>query len=217
MHKIIVCSQSPFFAKACDGEFEEAQQGVITLREDDPLVVAAMFSFMYTCDYLDDPEPDSKEGTSPIVFDVHVHILADKYDLPDLAKLATEKFEKRAQMEWKDETFAEAAELVYTVDAAVTAPLRETVLAVAIDHAGDLTKDDIGARFQQAANTVPALGLSLWRKQVANVPGGYVRCECPKGNGSEALVSTSFKGGVSVWCTSCSTYHKVEDWTKYKI
>ncbi|KAN0086876.1 hypothetical protein V8E54_000564 [Elaphomyces granulatus] len=51
VHKAVICPRSPFFMKACDGEFQEATSGVITLDDDDPEAVKRMISFFYTHDY----------------------------------------------------------------------------------------------------------------------------------------------------------------------
>ncbi|KAK5707673.1 hypothetical protein LTR97_000211 [Elasticomyces elasticus] len=63
VHKVMLCAQSPFFAKACYGRFR-------------PEVVAAMLGYLYTFEYADNHD---------LIFNVHVHIIADKYDLPRLA------------------------------------------------------------------------------------------------------------------------------------
>ncbi|KAK4958234.1 hypothetical protein LTR10_004660 [Elasticomyces elasticus] len=148
VHKIIVCSQSPFFTKACDGSFTEAQQGTITLGENDPLVIAAMISYMYTCDYSDEVKADGMEDMMQILFNVHVHVLADKYDMPDLAEMAAKKFKEWAEKEWKDASFADAAGLVFTPDLP-TAPLREVVVAIAVAHAGELNEDMVHLPFHK--------------------------------------------------------------------
>jgi len=51
VHKKVLCAQSDFFQKACEGGFQEASSGVIDLTEDDPDAVRAMVQFCYTVDY----------------------------------------------------------------------------------------------------------------------------------------------------------------------
>ncbi|CAG8377666.1 unnamed protein product [Penicillium salamii] len=50
VHKCIVCTQSAFFAKACDGGFREASTDQIVLHED-PALVRGMIEYLYTSGY----------------------------------------------------------------------------------------------------------------------------------------------------------------------
>ncbi|KAK3648414.1 hypothetical protein LTR56_007531 [Elasticomyces elasticus] len=166
-HKVIVCPQSPFFAKACDGNFREAKEGVIPLDHDDPSVVEAMLEYMYKLDYHDDHGTDVDGAVvPPIVFNVHILILADKYDILDLAKLAEVKSSTQARDEWKGAAFADAAALVFATDTKLADAMREVVLQVAVLHAEDFDTEVLGAKFREAVASVPALGLALWRRQI---------------------------------------------------
>lgn len=51
VHKAILCTRSPFFAKCCDGDFKEAKSGVIKLPDDDPAAVKMMIQYLYTGTY----------------------------------------------------------------------------------------------------------------------------------------------------------------------
>jgi BTB/POZ domain len=59
VHKVVLCGQSDFFKKACNGGFREASSGVIEMKEDDPAAVKAMLQFFYTFDYEYEKAPDS--------------------------------------------------------------------------------------------------------------------------------------------------------------
>ncbi|KAK3659701.1 hypothetical protein LTR56_001064 [Elasticomyces elasticus] len=218
VHKVVVCAQSPFFAKACDGSFKEAGEGVITLVEDDPRVVDAMFNYMYTFDYDESSNPDSTEMPQ-LVFDVYVLTLADKYDMPDLAQLATTKFGERAQSEWYNKAFAAAAALVFTTGTSVDAQLRRIVVTVAVLNSADLNMEGIGDHFQKVVSSVPALGSALWRKQIGasnscNHPG-YRWCYCPTaGCNTRVLMEGARLASQMYRCTGCDRDHQLRAWWK---
>ncbi|KAK4958235.1 hypothetical protein LTR10_004661 [Elasticomyces elasticus] len=219
VHKFVVCSQSPFFAKACDGSFKEAEEGVIPLDHDDPSVIEAMVEYMYNFSYHDD-HGMGVDGTvlSPIVFNVHVLILADKYDMPGLARLAEMKYSTQAFNEWQEAAFADAVALVWAIDAKFADVVREVAIQVALLHAKEFDTDVVGAKFREAVGSVPALGLALWRRQIyAKETTGretHTWCKCPQGCSNTVCVDWSYAQSYQIWCGVCRTYLAVERWKK---
>ncbi|KAK5679748.1 hypothetical protein LTS10_007696 [Elasticomyces elasticus] len=218
-HKLIVCPLSPFFATACDGNFKEAEEGVIPLDHDDPSVVEAMLEYMYKLNYRDDHGTDVDGAVvPPIVFNVQVLILADKYDIPDLAALAEAKFNTQACDEWKGAAFADAAALVFATDTKLADAMREVVLQVAVLHAKEFDTEGLGAKFLEAVVSVPALGLALWRRQIyAKDSTGsqtHTCVKCPQGCSSTVCVDLRHAQFHQLWCTTCRTYLAVERWKK---
>ncbi|KAL9626831.1 MAG: hypothetical protein Q9204_007006, partial [Flavoplaca sp. TL-2023a] len=60
----------------------------IDLSEDDPLIVDRMMRYFYILDYTDDGVTPSKE----LILDAQMYVMGDKYDIPDLRKVAARKF-----------------------------------------------------------------------------------------------------------------------------
>ncbi|KAK3640306.1 hypothetical protein LTR56_011902 [Elasticomyces elasticus] len=219
VHKAIVCPQSPFFAKACDGRFMEAENNTITLKkaEDDPSVVQAMLSYLYTTDYSD--EEHDLDLTPAMLLNIHLHVIADKYEIPSLEKLAAEKFQQRAKLEWSTKSFADAATLIYTSVADRQNQLKEVVMSAATEYAEALSDpaSPSGAHFRSAVEAVPALGIAVWRKYVEHVkaekskPKQYI---CPNANCAIKVPEDKIINGTTgtAVCTGCGTNYYVKDW-----
>ncbi|KAK3659700.1 hypothetical protein LTR56_001063 [Elasticomyces elasticus] len=226
VHKVILCAQSPFFAKACDGDFKasgldgsmEAQTGVITLKEDDPSAVAAMLGYVYNFDYPDDANVDNAEPMAPIMFNLQIFVIADKYDIPHLCRIRRTKFCQRVNEGWKDAAFAEVAALVFGDDAGAASQFRDVVVGVATEHCSELSQDDVvGARFQEVVSSVPALGLALWRKQIGvrDYPDHHW-CQCPsKDCEARAFLPKLLRNENDVWCTVCASRYEAWEWQEY--
>ncbi|KAL7921810.1 hypothetical protein ACQKWADRAFT_294510 [Trichoderma austrokoningii] len=70
IHRLVACSQSPVIATALNGDFKEAQSGVITIELFDEETVRRLVEYLYTGDYdqIKKPKnapPDTTPSTSP--------------------------------------------------------------------------------------------------------------------------------------------------------
>ncbi|CEI62390.1 unnamed protein product [Fusarium venenatum] len=63
VHKAIVCTRSPFFAAACDGESKKAKTGIIDLPDDDPVAVKMVIRYFYLKNYVPQEAPVAPNPT----------------------------------------------------------------------------------------------------------------------------------------------------------
>ncbi|KAL7903801.1 BTB/POZ protein [Trichoderma velutinum] len=68
-HRAVVCSQSSFFAAACDSGLKESSAGVIELPEDDPETLIRFLQFLYTGNYEDGEYPTQEKPASEATMD----------------------------------------------------------------------------------------------------------------------------------------------------
>ncbi|KAK5710264.1 hypothetical protein LTR17_019034 [Elasticomyces elasticus] len=215
MNKAIVCAQSPVINAAMTGEFKEAKDGIYHCEEKETSVIAAMLHYMYHFDYNEEGNVNGQASTPPITFNVHVHMAADYYQVPALAKLAASKFESRAQKEWTSEGFAQAAALIYAKAADKDHQLRNTVNSVAAKHAKELIKGDSGTHLRKMADEVPALGSALWQGGHENIDAG--RCACAKCHWTVDLASIVGSDNAVMYCMKCVTCYSVASWKANRV
>ncbi|MCJ1438124.1 hypothetical protein MMC27_007511 [Xylographa pallens] len=116
IHRAIVCSRSKYFKRACDGDFKEAREAILTLVDEDPALIEEMLLYLYTMQY---PQtPLSLRKAKDMVLDAKMYSIADKYDLPDLKQKALKAFRPLLALHHSDPLFTEAASYVYgmTID-----------------------------------------------------------------------------------------------------
>ncbi|KAK4502624.1 hypothetical protein PRZ48_006050 [Zasmidium cellare] len=87
VHKMLLCSQSAYFRAAMGGDFKEAHTNMITLTEPEN-IVEGLIQYFYQCTW-----DESVRGDTPkALFCVQIYQVADKYDVPHLRTLATNRF-----------------------------------------------------------------------------------------------------------------------------
>nr|POF18015.1 hypothetical protein CFP56_13426 [Quercus suber] len=163
VHKVVISSHSPVFAKMCDAHFmvpsQEGGSNKVTLAEDDPRVVNAMIAFMYTAKYV----ASNEDTLSGLVFDVRMAILADKYDVFDLDNQARYHFEVMVKVGgWNSADFAHAiGELYAAPETHCTGLLKAIAVSAATKHNKVLLLSAEGAFFREMMDDTPVFGREL--------------------------------------------------------
>ena len=103
VHKVIVCSTSPFFAKCLDGDFKEAREGTVTIGDTEPFVLGLALVYVYTNTYhaqnvqsiwkqLKPPAKGVSDQLANTIQALEVYQLADRLLMPALRAAACEAF-----------------------------------------------------------------------------------------------------------------------------
>ncbi|KAK5113000.1 hypothetical protein LTR85_011022 [Meristemomyces frigidus] len=165
VHKFQLCAQSDFFHKACSGRFKEAQESKINLDDDNPDAVDALLKYLYHFDY------NTDSGTAPLVLEIRIFAIADKYFIEPLKKLAAERFTERCKSEWNTAVFAEAVSELYTTAPAPYHTLKRTVVDTVKRHDAQLRSDEVEySAFKDIVLATAALGADLFLNGVTGAP-----------------------------------------------
>ncbi|KAI7533878.1 hypothetical protein KC331_g12847 [Hortaea werneckii] len=177
-HKFLLCAQSEWFRKACAGPWEEGKLGKITLK-DDPQVVDALLHWLYNFDYGD--YGNSQDHYCPSVLDVRVYAAADKYLLPNLKRLAAEKFEKGMKAEWESGGFVNAIQEAYVVIPESDRTLKKIIIEVASKHKLALLHPSKGSEdFKRLTAELPEFGKDLLvASTITWIDEEWVKYRCP--------------------------------------
>lgn len=151
---------------------QESSDGVIELKGDDPRVVEAMLQFMYMFEY-----NGSDQGRiSPMLFNVRVYSLADKYGVSALKLRAKEKFEAAAKACWDLDDFPHVISEVYRSTPPTDRGLRDIVVRVAHEHIDVLSqKSSFRRALGETAGFAADVNHHLVRRQLPDLK----RYKCP--------------------------------------
>ncbi|KAK5704553.1 hypothetical protein LTR17_021787 [Elasticomyces elasticus] len=216
VHKIVMFNRSDFFEGACRGGFKA--KGVVELHDDDPEVVDKMIDFIYNNSY-----DDIIAGVSPVLFNVRMIAIAEKYGVDHLARLAICKLDYHLATAWATEGFADAIEEAYSTLMDINHKLRDTLLdwvMVQADYLFDVTRKE-HAYFQAMAAGTPMFTAEV-AARFAKAQGIRRRITTYKCPGSMCPVTLKIKikmGQCASWyCSQCAwdgtlSYLK---WLKYR-
>ncbi|KAF2232169.1 hypothetical protein EV356DRAFT_568953 [Viridothelium virens] len=167
VHKLVLCTQSNFFAKACHGAFKEAESGDVDLK-DDPDIVNAMIEFFYTFEYNDKEVPDDER----MPFAIRAFIIADKHDIEPLKEHAANRFRVLTEKAPCGDSFSRSVKLIYenTLDTGThESKLRSIAVDCVWDRYRELMANDEG--FKQVLDSVAGFGSDLVASQMRECSG----------------------------------------------
>ncbi|KAK5135153.1 hypothetical protein LTR08_005539 [Meristemomyces frigidus] len=146
LHKNIVLEQSKTFENMFEGAFQEARENRVDLSHDDESAVAAMPYYFYHSDY------DEQK----------VYIIADRYFIDALSKLALDKFKVAVLAAWYKDEFADAVAEIYASTLSKDNAFRRTIVAISKARARQLFHErEKRDKFMTVACEIPAFMLEL--------------------------------------------------------
>ncbi|KXT08474.1 hypothetical protein AC579_4432 [Pseudocercospora musae] len=217
VHKAIICTQSDFF-NACSKNFKEAEEGVIKMPDDNKHAVDALITYLYKADYDDEL---AVKDLAPIVLSVHVHSIADKYNVTDLAELAAAKVAKRATTEWNTSAFADAIEEMYKTSPESSKTMQKQVVAVAAQHIKELRSQVFGIRFREVSDAIAPFSAALLGRIVDAKPkqspfDGVKIYRCPACSQKVFMETATTQYNVYHNCNICETCQLSQNWQEWK-
>ncbi|KAK3624215.1 hypothetical protein LTR56_021151 [Elasticomyces elasticus] len=111
VHKMLLISQSSWFEAALEGKFQEAlaDNKILVLKDDDPVILKALIKFMYHFTYDDSTRGDESLAS----FAIRLYVIADKYDVVGLRTLAASKLDQVLTPFDDEEGFVSALEAIH--------------------------------------------------------------------------------------------------------
>lgn len=142
-------------------EEQETVENTITLKEDDPRAIEAMVHFMYGYDY--DSSGSDHGRVSPLLFNIKVYQVADKYGVRALKQRAKQKFEETIEACWAMDDLPHAILDVYERTEKDDRNLKDIVLKVIRAHINILIED---SNFKQVLESNNGFAVDLARDLV---------------------------------------------------
>ncbi|PQE26683.1 BTB POZ domain protein [Rutstroemia sp. NJR-2017a BBW] len=157
VHRNIVCLQSKPLAAHVDGAFVEAITNEINLPDDHPAIFGRIIKFFYTGDFDATPSADeiaeeeaSRKSAKETVYEAIdgpleiltictcVFVMAEKYDIPALKKLAKTKFKAAVSTEWNTVALSISLRLIYDELPDSDRLLKDVAIQAAASHIKEL-------------------------------------------------------------------------------
>ncbi|CAI7615148.1 unnamed protein product [Penicillium glandicola] len=156
VHRLVVCSRSEAFCRFfADIPRESKEAFVFEIKDEHPRIVEAMIRSFYGLHYdVNQSEPQM----CPMLFNVKVYAIADKFEVDYLKTQAKLTFVTLAQDHWNSDEFLTAAFEAYKTTPKSDRGLRDVVVAVCQKHRHDLREKK---GFEKLVEETPGLATDL--------------------------------------------------------
>ena len=173
--------------------------------------VEAMLRFMYTSEY--DASGSAENSASPMVSNVKVYSIADKYDVPSLKSQAEQKFRTTVETCWNMDDFPYAVAEVYNSTTSIDRGLRNVVVEVACKHINELLskqgfRDVLEEITGFASDMVQHLATSPGKSEIRS----QTKYQCPS---CLRQWEATLDPGVTYYCMYCNRGHS--NWNSYIV
>lgn len=158
-----------------------------------------MLHFMYGFEY--DSSGNDVSRMSPMLFNVKVYQVADKYFVPQLKQRAKDKFEQIARTCWQMDDFPVAIAEAYRCTQKHDRGLRELLVQISQDHIGELVKSEsFRSVLEEIAGFAADLALTLSWGESPKASCKYSCSQCSR------TWSWYNPEGVFRYCPFCGRY-----------
>ena len=209
---------------------QEAESGVITIKDDQPEMYKLMIHYLYHLDYTADvvnlADMDGEVFTAtPIMIHIYMFALGDKYEIPSLRCLAIYKFKQliRSSEGLHPDDLAAATRLIYelTPEAPRDDGLRDMVLTISKVHIDSLLKNK---EFNNTMLSVGEFGRDL-TLSLTKCPANkfreddtyYSKYKCPACDFVSILNLEGLQTEDYRYCAGCKLTMKVGTWERYRV
>ncbi|KAB8249751.1 BTB/POZ protein [Aspergillus flavus] len=196
VHRLIVCGQSAYFSRLFKANWTESVDNKIQLKSDDPRAVEAMVHFMYGFEY--DSSGSDLGRVSPMLFNINVYQVADKFEVPQLKQKAKDKFETIARTCWEMDDYPIAISEAYQRTHKGDRGLRDILVSISHEHLEKLLENE---DFRTVLEEVLGFAADLVRHSPGNT--GVKKYCCPNCNFNWMLGHSA--GNISYRCPKCSS------------
>lgn len=164
---------------------------------------------MYGFDYISSGSESSR--VSPMLFNVKVYHIADKYDIPQLKEVAKKKFETAVKTCWQMDDFPIAITEVYSGTLKTDRGLREPLVNISTEHIDQLQEEDgFRSALESTAGFAMDLALSLAQRNAQISTKTKYRCpSCTTKWFLECI------GGKVQFCPNCGNSRS--NWSAYIV
>lgn len=172
------------------------------MKEDDPHAVKLMIDYFYGCDYDDAPE-NIIDFSNVLELNAAVYVVADKYQVPDLKKLACKRFADAAPASaLRNEDPSKAIILAFNSTPTTDRPLRDLVLDYWITFAEVLVLDR-GPALTSIAREAPDFAAEALLRHVQGSTLTFTTCP------DSYHPPQSAKGVVEVFNKRCARHRQL--------